>query len=171
MLKLGTAGGASPWDYASPSPVPIRASGASVKSSSSRYGRTSPQFRFSRESSQSFRVVYGIVLSFSFPLHFPHLKYFTFKLFLETNELLVDSGNDSDLFREVFFLFFSIPCPLNRNLLCLSKLIFSLNLFRMKQIRQVQQKNRIMRLQKVCAWRWSTIQTVHGKLRIQFILY
>ncbi|KAH1032320.1 hypothetical protein J1N35_044494 [Gossypium stocksii] len=45
---------ASPWDYASPSPVPIRASGASVKSSSSRYGRTSHQLSFSRESSQSF---------------------------------------------------------------------------------------------------------------------
>ncbi|KAB1995173.1 hypothetical protein ES319_D13G143800v1 [Gossypium barbadense] len=45
---------ASPWDYASPSPVPIRASGASVKSSSSRYGRTSHQLSFSSESSQSF---------------------------------------------------------------------------------------------------------------------
>ncbi|XWS10336.1 hypothetical protein CRYUN_Cryun39dG0067800 [Craigia yunnanensis] len=39
---------------ASPSPVPIRASGASVKSSSSRYGRTAHQLSFSRESSQSF---------------------------------------------------------------------------------------------------------------------
>ncbi|OMP09768.1 hypothetical protein COLO4_05147 [Corchorus olitorius] len=48
------ASGASPWDYASPSPVPIRASGASVKSSSSRYGRTSHQVSFSKESSQSF---------------------------------------------------------------------------------------------------------------------
>ncbi|KAK8542519.1 hypothetical protein V6N13_136907 [Hibiscus sabdariffa] len=46
--------GASPWDYASPSPVPIRASGASAKSSSSRYGRQSHQLRFSRENSQSF---------------------------------------------------------------------------------------------------------------------
>ncbi|KAK8260864.1 hypothetical protein V6Z12_D13G147700 [Gossypium hirsutum] len=45
---------ASPWDYASPSPVPIRASGASVKSSSSRYGRTSHRLSFSSESSQSF---------------------------------------------------------------------------------------------------------------------
>ncbi|OMO55316.1 hypothetical protein CCACVL1_27310 [Corchorus capsularis] len=49
-----TASGASPWDYASPSPVPIRASGASVKSSSSRYGRTSHQVSFSKDSSQSF---------------------------------------------------------------------------------------------------------------------
>ncbi|XP_022749420.1 pre-mRNA-splicing factor ATP-dependent RNA helicase DEAH7 isoform X2 [Durio zibethinus] len=49
-----SAGVASPWDHASPSPVPIRASGASVKSSSSRYGRTSHQLSFSRESSQSF---------------------------------------------------------------------------------------------------------------------
>ncbi|XVE91093.1 hypothetical protein DITRI_Ditri20bG0127800 [Diplodiscus trichospermus] len=46
--------GASPWDYASPPPVPIRASGASVKYSSSRYARTSYQLSFSRESSQSF---------------------------------------------------------------------------------------------------------------------
>ncbi|XVE52800.1 hypothetical protein DITRI_Ditri02bG0153100 [Diplodiscus trichospermus] len=49
-----SATGASPWDYASPSPIPIRASGASVKSSSSRYGRSSHQLSFSRESSQSF---------------------------------------------------------------------------------------------------------------------
>lgn len=55
MLKFGTVS-ASPWDYASPSPVPIRASGASVKSSSSRYGRTSHQVSLSRESSQSFEV-------------------------------------------------------------------------------------------------------------------
>ncbi|KAK6270419.1 hypothetical protein POUND7_007524 [Theobroma cacao] len=52
--SAGTSSGASPWDYASPSPVPIRASGASIKSSSSRYGRTSHQVSFSRESSQSF---------------------------------------------------------------------------------------------------------------------
>ncbi|XVF79552.1 hypothetical protein PTKIN_Ptkin14bG0232400 [Pterospermum kingtungense] len=49
-----TGTGASPWDYASPSPVPIRASGELVKSSSSRYGRTSHQLSFSRGSSQSF---------------------------------------------------------------------------------------------------------------------
>ncbi|KAK6246536.1 hypothetical protein SCA6_009626, partial [Theobroma cacao] len=53
-MLFGTASGASPWDYASPSPVPIRASGASIKSSSSRYGRTSHQVSFSRESSESF---------------------------------------------------------------------------------------------------------------------
>ncbi|KAK6230979.1 hypothetical protein QUC31_002497, partial [Theobroma cacao] len=53
-MLFSTSSGASPWDYASPSPVPIRASGASIKSSSSRYGRTSHQVSFSRESSQSF---------------------------------------------------------------------------------------------------------------------
>ncbi|KAH9708291.1 pre-mRNA-splicing factor ATP-dependent RNA helicase DEAH7 [Citrus sinensis] len=45
---------ASPWDHISPSPVPIRASGSSVKSSSSGYSRRSHQLTFSRESSQSF---------------------------------------------------------------------------------------------------------------------
>ncbi|KAJ4836427.1 hypothetical protein Tsubulata_043006 [Turnera subulata] len=44
---------ASPWDHISPSPVPIRASGSSVKSSSSRHGGRSHQLTFSTPSSQS----------------------------------------------------------------------------------------------------------------------
>lgn len=40
---------ASPWDIGAPSPVPIRASGSSVRSSSSRYGGRSNQFADSRE--------------------------------------------------------------------------------------------------------------------------
>ncbi|GMJ11646.1 FOREVER YOUNG, homolog in yeast PRP16, CLUMSY VEIN, embryo defective 3011 [Hibiscus trionum] len=46
--------GASPWDYPSPSPVPIRASGTSAKFPHSRFGRTSHQLSFSRENHQSF---------------------------------------------------------------------------------------------------------------------
>ncbi|KAL4325885.1 hypothetical protein GQ457_11G011660 [Hibiscus cannabinus] len=49
-----TTVGASPWDYSSPSPVPIRASGASAKFPRSTYGRTSHQLSFSRENPQSF---------------------------------------------------------------------------------------------------------------------
>lgn len=40
---------ASPWDIGAPSPVPIRASGSSVRSSSSRYGGRSNQLADSRE--------------------------------------------------------------------------------------------------------------------------
>ncbi|KAK8671269.1 hypothetical protein V6N13_037868 [Hibiscus sabdariffa] len=46
--------GASSWDYASSSPVPIRASGASAKFPRSRYGRASHRLSFSRENPQSF---------------------------------------------------------------------------------------------------------------------
>ncbi|XP_031402442.1 pre-mRNA-splicing factor ATP-dependent RNA helicase DEAH7-like [Punica granatum] len=46
---------ASPWDHVSPSPVPIRASGASVKSSSSRYSGRSHQLTFSGGKSDSFQ--------------------------------------------------------------------------------------------------------------------
>ncbi|KAE9454731.1 hypothetical protein C3L33_13370, partial [Rhododendron williamsianum] len=42
----------SPWDAISPSPVPIRASGSSVRSASSRYGGRSHQLSFSRENSR-----------------------------------------------------------------------------------------------------------------------
>ncbi|ONI30062.1 hypothetical protein PRUPE_1G229100 [Prunus persica] len=45
---------ASPWDHISPSPAPIRASGYSVKSSSSKHGARSHELTFSSESSQSF---------------------------------------------------------------------------------------------------------------------
>ncbi|KAJ4710869.1 Pre-mRNA-splicing factor ATP-dependent RNA helicase [Melia azedarach] len=45
---------ASPWDQISPSPVPIRASGSSVRSSTTGYGRRSHQLKFSNETSQSF---------------------------------------------------------------------------------------------------------------------
>ncbi|GAB4840590.1 hypothetical protein Ancab_021362 [Ancistrocladus abbreviatus] len=44
---------ASPWDQVAPSPVPVRASGSSVQSSSSRYGRRSHQLTFSSENSQA----------------------------------------------------------------------------------------------------------------------
>ncbi|KAK8591744.1 hypothetical protein V6N13_031776 [Hibiscus sabdariffa] len=49
-----TTVGASPWDYASPSTVPIRASGASAKFPRSTYGRTSHQLSFPRENPKSF---------------------------------------------------------------------------------------------------------------------
>ncbi|GFZ21155.1 RNA helicase family protein [Actinidia rufa] len=42
----------SPWDTVSPSPVPIRASGSSARSSSSRYGGKSHQLTFSAENSR-----------------------------------------------------------------------------------------------------------------------
>ncbi|XP_031267984.1 pre-mRNA-splicing factor ATP-dependent RNA helicase DEAH7 isoform X1 [Pistacia vera] len=45
---------ASPWDHISPSPVPIRASGSSVRSSASGYSRKSHPLSFSTENSQSF---------------------------------------------------------------------------------------------------------------------
>ncbi|CAB4294557.1 unnamed protein product [Prunus armeniaca] len=45
---------ASPWDHISPSPAPIRASGYSVKSSSSKHGARSHELTFSSENSQSF---------------------------------------------------------------------------------------------------------------------
>lgn len=51
-----TVTSASPWDYASPSPVPIRASGSSVRSSSSRYSQKSHQLSFSREGRESYTV-------------------------------------------------------------------------------------------------------------------
>ncbi|KAK9267827.1 hypothetical protein L1049_010263 [Liquidambar formosana] len=43
---------ASPWDHVSPSPVPIRASGSTVRSSSSRHGGKSHELTFSAENSQ-----------------------------------------------------------------------------------------------------------------------
>ncbi|MED6205991.1 hypothetical protein PIB30_022881 [Stylosanthes scabra] len=44
----------SPWDHVSPSPVPIRASGSSVKSSTSRYSGRSHQLTFSSGASSSY---------------------------------------------------------------------------------------------------------------------
>ncbi|EFH47800.1 EMB3011 [Arabidopsis lyrata subsp. lyrata] len=44
-----TMSSASPWDIGAPSPVPIRASGSSIRSSSSRYGGRSNQLAYSRE--------------------------------------------------------------------------------------------------------------------------
>ncbi|XP_010453356.1 PREDICTED: pre-mRNA-splicing factor ATP-dependent RNA helicase DEAH7 [Camelina sativa] len=44
-----TMSSASPWDIGAPSPVPIRASGSSIRSSSSRYGGRSNQPAYSRE--------------------------------------------------------------------------------------------------------------------------
>ncbi|KAK7846353.1 pre-mrna-splicing factor atp-dependent rna helicase deah7 [Quercus suber] len=49
-----TASAASPWDHVSPSPVPIRASGSSNRSSNSRQGGKSHQLSFSRENSEAF---------------------------------------------------------------------------------------------------------------------
>lgn len=49
-----TASAASPWDHVSPSPVPIRASGSSNRSSNSRHGGKSHQLSFSRENSEAF---------------------------------------------------------------------------------------------------------------------
>ncbi|KAJ9709800.1 hypothetical protein PVL29_001318 [Vitis rotundifolia] len=49
-----TGSAASPWDTISPSPVPIRASGASVRSSSSKHSGRSHQLNFSVENLQSF---------------------------------------------------------------------------------------------------------------------
>ncbi|XP_050235507.1 pre-mRNA-splicing factor ATP-dependent RNA helicase DEAH7 isoform X2 [Mercurialis annua] len=48
-----TGSAASPWDHIAPSPVPIRASGQSAKSSSSRHGERSHQLTFSSKTSQS----------------------------------------------------------------------------------------------------------------------
>lgn len=56
MIKITTGSAASPWDHISPSPAPIRASGYSVKSSSSKHGARSHELTFSSESSQSFEV-------------------------------------------------------------------------------------------------------------------
>ncbi|KAF8390619.1 hypothetical protein HHK36_025146 [Tetracentron sinense] len=47
-----TGPSASPWDYVSPSPVPIRASGSSVRSLSSRPGGRSHQLTFSAKNSE-----------------------------------------------------------------------------------------------------------------------
>ncbi|GMH27685.1 hypothetical protein Nepgr_029528 [Nepenthes gracilis] len=44
---------ASPWDQVAPSPIPVRASGSSFRSASSRYGRKSHQGTFSAETSQA----------------------------------------------------------------------------------------------------------------------
>lgn len=44
-----TMSSASPWDMGAPSPIPIRASGSSIRSSSSRYGGRSNQLAYSRE--------------------------------------------------------------------------------------------------------------------------
>ncbi|XP_010549285.1 PREDICTED: pre-mRNA-splicing factor ATP-dependent RNA helicase DEAH7 isoform X2 [Tarenaya hassleriana] len=44
-----TVASVSPWDIGAPSPIPIRASGPSVRYSSSRYGGRSQQAAFSRE--------------------------------------------------------------------------------------------------------------------------
>ncbi|XP_058193067.1 pre-mRNA-splicing factor ATP-dependent RNA helicase DEAH7 isoform X1 [Rhododendron vialii] len=56
----------SPWDAISPSPVPIRASGSSVRSASSRYGGRSHQLSVSRENSHQSEVD-GEVVKSSFP--------------------------------------------------------------------------------------------------------
>ncbi|XP_047153751.1 pre-mRNA-splicing factor ATP-dependent RNA helicase DEAH7 [Vigna umbellata] len=45
----------SPWDHVSPSPIPIRASGSSAKSSVSRHYGRSPQLNFRSETSNSFQ--------------------------------------------------------------------------------------------------------------------
>ncbi|RYR51464.1 hypothetical protein Ahy_A06g026482 isoform A [Arachis hypogaea] len=44
----------SPWNHVSPSPIPIRASGSSVKSSTSRYSGRSHQLTFSSRASSSY---------------------------------------------------------------------------------------------------------------------
>uniref|UniRef100_A0A1J3JE29 RNA helicase n=1 Tax=Noccaea caerulescens TaxID=107243 RepID=A0A1J3JE29_NOCCA len=44
-----TMASASPWDIGAPSPVPIRASGSSIRSSNSRYGGRSSQLAYARE--------------------------------------------------------------------------------------------------------------------------
>ncbi|GKV14740.1 hypothetical protein SLEP1_g25564 [Rubroshorea leprosula] len=49
-----TVSAASPWDYVVPSPVPIAASGASVRSSGSRTDHMSHQLSFTGDNSQSF---------------------------------------------------------------------------------------------------------------------
>lgn len=54
-----SAGAASPWDSVAPSPVPIRASGSSIRSSNPRYGGRSQQILFSSEKSQQFEFEEG----------------------------------------------------------------------------------------------------------------
>ena len=57
-LKFGIGSAASPWDQIAPAPVPIRASGSSVRSSSSRYVPRLDQRRFSANDSQGPEVCY-----------------------------------------------------------------------------------------------------------------
>lgn len=59
-MKTGISAGrsASPWDSMAPSPVPIRASGSSVRSSSSRAGGRSKPPSFSAENSHRSEVLF-----------------------------------------------------------------------------------------------------------------
>lgn len=58
IFVISTGSASSPWDHVSPSPVPIRPSGSSVRSSSSRHGGRSDQLNFSMENSEAFEVLY-----------------------------------------------------------------------------------------------------------------
>ena len=55
-LGGNTPHSSSPWDHVSPSPIPIRASGSSVKSSISRHNGRSHQLTFSSATSNSYEV-------------------------------------------------------------------------------------------------------------------
>lgn len=57
-IDLGFDAGfnASAWDHVSPSPVPIRASGSSVRTSSSKHSGRSYERTFSTEASRSYEV-------------------------------------------------------------------------------------------------------------------
>jgi hypothetical protein len=58
IFVISTGYASSPWDHVSPSPVPIRPSGSSVRSSSSRNGGRSHQLNFYSENSEAFEVLY-----------------------------------------------------------------------------------------------------------------
>lgn len=57
---------ASPWDSIGPSPTPIRASGSSVRSATSRYGGKSNQVNFSSDKLQFSEVLRFSLLLFLF---------------------------------------------------------------------------------------------------------
>lgn len=63
---IGKGAYASPWDHVSPSPVPIRASGSSVRSSNSRYERSSYKGRHSTGDAQRSEVCYFELSVFMF---------------------------------------------------------------------------------------------------------
>lgn len=81
MYKISTTGAASPWDSVAPSPVPIRASGSSLKSSNSRYG-SRPQIPSSVEVSQQSEVVAFLNKFLVWPSKkFLNSRYFGFSYF------------------------------------------------------------------------------------------
>lgn len=59
IAELNVVTSSSPWDHVSPSPIPIRASGSSVKSSVSGYNRRTHKPAFSSETSNRYEVYFA----------------------------------------------------------------------------------------------------------------